>query len=261
VILIAPLEDTGTVFSYSRLSEASGLTVDIFTPDSLDVIGFTYDARLSIIGPLGAFKKNHLIRLGLKSSGNIATNPGVESVQTQTTDGLDIKLFKYPIGLRGAAEIETNQDFSIIDATGKADGVIAIPFLKWPLLQWLNLIRISRVIFPPILYGGYTYVYNVKDVLPSDEGDDPYHRINGGFKWNIPFTSSVDLSVDYSANYILSPNENEDNEYIDFVDTRCKIYTDKTRKIATIVGYQKGALPPEYIHVELILAGFEVTMF
>jgi hypothetical protein len=256
------VQEDGPAFTFTRFSEASRLSVDIYTPDDIEALGFNYNAALSIFGPSGAAKKANVYRLNLISSGNISTDLNVKSLQTNMNNGAEFKLFKYPIGGRGTFEFETNQDWSIIDMAAKGEGVLAIPYFFNPaLIFWHKLTDTNRIFFPPTVYWGYAYVYGVKDDLNDPPARENDHRLDFGANWNMPFTTKTDVAIKYSGVYFFKNGSNDSDKYKYYIDVRGKYYLDGNMSRGFEVGYQKGALPPEYKETETVLAGFTIKMF
>ena len=246
---------TRPAFSFTRFAKASRLSIDIYTPDDVEALGFSYNASLTM-------KKARPYWLNLKSYGNISTDLNAKSLQTNMTSGAEFKRFEYPFGARGAFDFETNQDWSIIDMAAKGEAVIAIPYgFKQALIFWHKLTNTNRIFFPPTAYFGYAYVRDIKDDVNDPPAKEDDHRLDFGANWNMPFTTKTDLAIKYSAVYFVKSENNDGNNYKYYIDIRGKYYLDGNMSRGFEVGYQKGALPPEYKETETVLAGFTIKMF
>jgi hypothetical protein len=222
--------------------------------------------------------KGGFLRLDVDSNGEFATNTEFANFQKSIEANAALKFlwlkdlyipipggksdlekrpYIYPFGVRVAPlGLETDQDFSLVDGTVKAQGVATIPYIfDYVVLSWHYLAGVNRVFLPPYLYGGYTYVYKVKGVTANGESETE-NRVDAGFEWNVPLATTIDLAVKYAGFYLTGAEA-----YEDLVDIRMKLYFDKARKIGGEVGYQKGATPPVFEETETILAGLAVTMF
>jgi len=205
--------------------------------------------------------KDHVFNISLVAIGDLGTNPKDPMIQSSLRESsvLDYRWhwywplvkYTYPMGVKCKfAEIESTQDFKLVDYTFKFGFAMALPIIDLPVLWWHSFAKINMPFFPCLFYCGYTFASELRNI-DSIQSNIRGNRLDAELIYAFPIWKDKDFSIKWWAFYNF-----ENQTFANMVDTDIKFYFNQDRKAGFIVGYQKGALPPEFKNSEAVKTGF-----
>ncbi len=267
-----PADDSGAL-TFQRATQFVDFEVTPSFVEESGELAFEFDTevRLPWFNKIEARRR---FSSKLAADGNISTDVDNPKVQSSINTSLDLDYRHhltlgiplpgrgtrdqvYPVGFTiKPAEFESNQEFTIVNYTAKAQLVFAVPFITdYPTLLWHSLFDVQRSFFPMTVRTGYTLQDKVEDG-DDRETDLGAHRWDTEVAYNLPLANRLDATASWTGYYGI-----DDDEFRDFWRVGGRFYLDEDRTTGLEVSYQTGELQPELTETDSVRVGLSVDFF
>jgi hypothetical protein len=163
----------------------------------------------------------------------------------------------YPLGLKvSPSEFELNKKLSLIDYTAKAMVGGAIPYLDLPALLWSTWNKLTLPFFPPVLFGGISYVNPVKGENDERRTSAADARWDTEFIYDMPLANQLAFQFTWRSFVGLDTSLWKHHYQVGAV--YYPFDQEGRRTHGLFFGYAKGELPPEFKETESWRLGYKL---
>jgi hypothetical protein len=267
----SPLQGTGPKTNWLNFDTSFfHLEANPFGADG-KAAGLKYDVSYTLTS---LYKWGGLLKLKAQSNGEFSLTSGTnsdETIQNSIKAGVNgtyeynipatIPLFGetreyvYPLALKVApAEFEMNKHFTIIDYTAKVLAGGALPYLDYPSLLWSRAMNLDVPFYPPAIFSGFAFVDNVKNNTSDSLAKLGHARWDTDLRYFMPLHERLDFYFSWSWYVGLEHSFWKNN-----VELGGILYMDDKRSQGFTLTWQRGSLPPEFLHTSSWRIGYTAS--